>query len=143
MNRFLAEYADVMQHATPQKTLNGNQNMMQNGHPKGQNGVQTQIQRYFRVPFARSGDQFRPGNENKKTGWWYAHFDGQYIARQMELHPEKTPVLLLAGEFNGLKTARKKYLKHRDTLNFISPFIFRSRRYADVRIKFGAKRTCS
>merc|ERR1711935_790845 len=32
-----------------------------------------------------------------KKGWWYAHFDGQWIARQMELHPEKPPVLLLAG----------------------------------------------
>lgn len=33
-------------------------------------------------------------------GMWYAHFDGQWIARQMELHPNKKPVLLLAGKYN-------------------------------------------
>jgi len=31
------------------------------------------------------------------TGYWYAHFDGQWIARQLELHPDKVPVLLLSG----------------------------------------------
>lgn len=46
--------------------------------------------RYFRIPFAR------PGSDEAR-GWWYAHFDGQYVARQMELHPDKTPVLLQAG----------------------------------------------
>lgn len=48
-------------------------------------------QRYFRIPFQRTG-----GDQSKK-GWWYAHFDGQYVARQMELHPEKPPILLVAG----------------------------------------------
>ena len=39
------------------------------------------------------------GNSNqKKKGWWFAHFDGQWIARQMELHPDKPPVLLVAGK---------------------------------------------
>ncbi|KAI8423720.1 hypothetical protein MSG28_012751 [Choristoneura fumiferana] len=33
----------------------------------------------------------------ERRGWWYAHFDGQYVARQMELHPDKAPVLLQAG----------------------------------------------
>ncbi|XP_044756071.1 myosin heavy chain 95F isoform X1 [Coccinella septempunctata] len=47
-------------------------------------------QRYFRIPFTR-------GDPNKK-GFWFAHFDGQYVARQMELHPEKVPVLLIAGK---------------------------------------------
>ncbi|XP_050667536.1 myosin heavy chain 95F [Leptidea sinapis] len=46
--------------------------------------------RYFRIPFVRAGD-------GDKRGWWYAHFDGQYVARQMELHADKTPVLLRAG----------------------------------------------
>lgn len=32
-----------------------------------------------------------------KRGWWYAHFDGQYVARQMELHADKPPILLVAG----------------------------------------------
>ncbi|CAH0558642.1 unnamed protein product [Brassicogethes aeneus] len=48
-------------------------------------------QRYFRIPFQR------PGTEQGQKGWWYAHFDGQYVARQMEIHPEKAPVLLTAG----------------------------------------------
>lgn len=33
-----------------------------------------------------------------KRGLWYAHFDGQYVARQMELHADKPPILLVAGE---------------------------------------------
>jgi myosin-6 len=28
----------------------------------------------------------------------FAHFDGQWIARQMELHEGKTPLLLVAGD---------------------------------------------
>ncbi|KOB69509.1 Myosin vi, partial [Operophtera brumata] len=54
--------------------------------------------RYFRIPFVRPS----PGGvgsapaEGERRGWWYAHFDGQYVARQMELHPDKTPVLLQA-----------------------------------------------
>jgi len=56
---------------------------------------QKQLQRYFRVPFASpsSKDQL-----NRKKGWWYAHFNGQWVARQLELHPEKIPVLLVAGK---------------------------------------------
>ncbi|XP_049820638.1 myosin heavy chain 95F isoform X2 [Aethina tumida] len=48
-------------------------------------------QRYFRIPFQK------PGVESSSKGWWYAHFDGQYVARQMELHPERAPILLVAG----------------------------------------------
>jgi myosin-6 len=54
----------------------------------------TRPQRFFRIPFIRPGDKGKPGS---KKGWWFAHFDGQWIARQMELHPEKSPVLLVAG----------------------------------------------
>lgn len=36
-------------------------------------------------------------NDNTNRGWWYAHFDGLYVARQMELHAEKPPILLIAG----------------------------------------------
>lgn len=42
----------------------------------------------------------RPSNDpedNTKRGWWYAHFDGQYVGRQMELHADKPPILLVAG----------------------------------------------
>ena len=48
-------------------------------------------QRYFRIPFMRPG-------QDKRRGWWYAHFDGQYVARQLELHPGKQSLLLLAGK---------------------------------------------
>jgi myosin-6 len=52
-------------------------------------------QRFFRIPFIRPGDKGKAGS---KKGWWFAHFDGQWIARQMELHPEKPAVLLTAGK---------------------------------------------
>ncbi|KAK7904937.1 hypothetical protein WMY93_017544 [Mugilogobius chulae] len=32
-------------------------------------------QRYFRIPFIRPADQYKDP-QNKKKGWWYAHFDG-------------------------------------------------------------------
>ncbi|CAH1799090.1 unnamed protein product [Owenia fusiformis] len=61
------------------------------------NGAADQAtQRYFRIPFVRPSDEHRD-SEFKKKGWWYAHFDGKWIARQMELHPEKDAVLLVAG----------------------------------------------
>ena len=55
-----------------------------------------QQQRYFRVPFIRPDP---PGQTslNKKKGWWFAHFEGQWVARQLELHPDKEPLLLVAG----------------------------------------------
>lgn len=52
------------------------------------------IHRYFRIPFVRPSND---PNDNTKRGWWYAHFDGQYVARQMELHADKPPILLVAG----------------------------------------------
>ncbi|CAG9132124.1 unnamed protein product [Plutella xylostella] len=52
--------------------------------------------RYFRIPFVRPSTTEPAG----RRGWWYAHFDGQYVARQMELHPDKTPVLLQSDERN-------------------------------------------
>lgn len=54
-------------------------------------------QRFFRVPFMRRTNQYRD-SEFKKQGWWYAHFDGQWIARQMELHQGRSALLLVAGE---------------------------------------------
>jgi myosin-6 len=52
-------------------------------------------QRFFRIPFVRPGDK-KEGY--RKKGWWFAHFDGNWIARQMELHPDQPPVLLEAGK---------------------------------------------
>ncbi|CAG9536205.1 unnamed protein product [Cercopithifilaria johnstoni] len=59
------------------------------------------IQRYFKVPFAKSTRGLMNMRDISEVaishGMWYAHFDGQWIARQMELHPNKKPILLLAG----------------------------------------------
>ena len=52
-------------------------------------------QRYFKVPFASSSAKDRL---NRRKGWWYAHFNGQWVARQLELHPDKVPILLVAGK---------------------------------------------
>ena len=59
--------------------------------------------RYFRIPFVRPG---AAGEAADRRGWWYAHFDGQYVARQMELHPDKTPVLLQAGDVSATDYSR-------------------------------------
>lgn len=48
-------------------------------------------QRFFRIPFVK------PSATTGQRGWWFAHFDGQWIARQLELHPDKHPILLVAG----------------------------------------------
>ena len=56
--------------------------------------------RFFRIPFVRpdgSSDSNNPAHQSGR-GWWYAHFDGQWIARQMELHPGRAPILLVAGK---------------------------------------------
>ncbi|VDM36765.1 unnamed protein product [Toxocara canis] len=36
-------------------------------------------------------------NRVVQSGTWYAHFDGQWVARQMEIYPNRNPVLLIAG----------------------------------------------
>lgn len=66
---------------------------------KAQPIIPTSSQRYFRIPFVRSNTPRPPGSGgDQHRGWWYAHFDGQYVARQMELHPDKPAILLNAGE---------------------------------------------
>lgn len=50
-------------------------------------------QRYFRIPFVKAASA-----TGGQRGWWFAHFDGQWIARQLELHPDKEPILLVAGQ---------------------------------------------
>lgn len=44
-----------------------------------------------------------------KRGLWYAHFDGQYVARQMELHADKPPILLVAGKYKKLHFLQKYF----------------------------------
>ncbi|OZC12787.1 hypothetical protein X798_00421 [Onchocerca flexuosa] len=62
----------------------------------------TNIQRYFKVPFAKPARGQMNMHDILEVavshGMWYAHFDGQWIARQMELHPNKKPILLIAGQ---------------------------------------------
>lgn len=55
---------------------------------------QVEQDRYFRVPFLRpsAAEQMKKGR-----GWWYAHFKGQWIVRQLELYPNTAPLLLVAG----------------------------------------------
>ena len=70
--------------------------------PKAQQQEQDKnaVQRYFKIPFARPADEFRDNND--KHGMWYAHFDGKWIARQMEVYPDKPAILLVAGELSLL-----------------------------------------
>ncbi|XP_050079462.1 myosin heavy chain 95F [Anopheles maculipalpis] len=63
------------------------------------------VHRYFRIPFVRPTNGGGPevatvaaNADDSKRSWWYAHFDGQYVARQMELHTDKPPILLVAGK---------------------------------------------
>ena len=51
-------------------------------------------ERYFRVPFLRPV----PEQLNKNRGWWYAHFKGRWIVRQLEIYPNTAPLLLIAGK---------------------------------------------
>ena len=44
----------------------------------------------------KPGDEYRD-NDYKKRGFWFAHFDGQWIARQLEMHPNGVNVVLVAG----------------------------------------------
>uniref|UniRef100_A0A6G1S8K6 Myosin heavy chain 95F n=1 Tax=Aceria tosichella TaxID=561515 RepID=A0A6G1S8K6_9ACAR len=53
-------------------------------------------QRYFRIPFLKPGSASAASGGQR--GWWFAHFDGQWIARQLELHPNREPILLVAGK---------------------------------------------
>uniref|UniRef100_A0A8C7LLA3 Unconventional myosin-VI n=1 Tax=Oncorhynchus mykiss TaxID=8022 RepID=A0A8C7LLA3_ONCMY len=82
---------------TPQKALLSNANPAPPIPARQHEVAMNRQQRYFRIPFIRPGDQYKDP-QNKKKGWWYAHFDGPWIARQMELHPDKQPILLVAGK---------------------------------------------
>ncbi|TRY59149.1 hypothetical protein DNTS_032400 [Danionella cerebrum] len=73
------------------------QNPTMSAAPRQQEVLLSRQQRFFRIPFIRPGEQYKEPT-GKKKGWWYAHFDGHWIARQMELHPDKHPILLVAGK---------------------------------------------
>ena len=50
-------------------------------------------QRFFRLPLKQVGAN---GN-SYVAGWWLAHFDGPWIARQLEIRDNTFPVLKIAG----------------------------------------------
>jgi len=59
------------------------------------NNVQSDSEnRYFKVPFVKDSVL---SNLNKAEGWWLAHFQGQWIRRQIEVHEGKTTIFLKAG----------------------------------------------
>nr|XP_056712363.1 unconventional myosin-VI isoform X2 [Euleptes europaea] len=89
--------ADAEQRAPKSVTDYAQQNPTSQLPAKQQEIEMNRQQRYFRIPFIRPADQYKDP-QNKKKGWWYAHFDGPWIARQMELHPDKPPILLVAGK---------------------------------------------
>jgi myosin-6 len=65
--------------------------------PKKKKAVD-RTQRFYRIPFIRPEDKSVAGGQGAASkGQWYAHFDGQWIARQMEIHADREPVLLVAG----------------------------------------------
>lgn len=58
-----------------------------NGNAKKSSGAKGAEQRYFRIPFIRPNEQNRDSNgEQKKKGWWYAHFDGKMCLFTFEFH---------------------------------------------------------
>ncbi|KAG8444861.1 hypothetical protein GDO86_009859 [Hymenochirus boettgeri] len=89
--------ADTEQRAPKSVTDYAQQNPVVQLPARQQEIEMNRQQRYFRIPFIRPADQYKEP-QNKKKGWWYAHFDGPWIARQMELHPDKPPILLVAGK---------------------------------------------
>lgn len=52
-------------------------------------------QRYFKVSFATDNKKKNGGSQ---SGMWYAHFNGQYIRRQLTIRPSQKPQLLVAGK---------------------------------------------
>ncbi|CAF3308813.1 unnamed protein product [Rotaria socialis] len=75
----------------------GGQGATASSNSKGGGSGKASEQRFFRIPFLRPNERSSDASDQKKTGWWYAHFDDKWIARQMEIHPNKKPVLLVSG----------------------------------------------
>uniref|UniRef100_A0A674F7U8 Unconventional myosin-VI n=1 Tax=Salmo trutta TaxID=8032 RepID=A0A674F7U8_SALTR len=88
----ITDYGEINAHF-----INTQQNPARATATQQQEMAMNRQQRYFRILFIRPADQYKDP-QNKKKGWWYAHFDGPWIARQLELHPDKQPILLVAGK---------------------------------------------
>lgn len=80
-----AKPSEVMNERAPKSVYQYQQSYP---HPTSPSPTGAPSQRYFRIPFVKG--------QNK--GLWYAHFDGQFIARQMEIHAGKEPTLLVSGD---------------------------------------------
>ena len=103
-HRRLKVYHSWKSRANRNKTLNGEQQQQRapnsvlhqnfNNYNIIDSDINSKEQRYFRIPFVK------PNCASGQKGWWFAHFDGQWIARQMEIHAEKIPILLIAGKLS-------------------------------------------
>uniref|UniRef100_A0A7E4VJX7 Myosin motor domain-containing protein n=1 Tax=Panagrellus redivivus TaxID=6233 RepID=A0A7E4VJX7_PANRE len=58
-------------------------------------GMSDQKSRFFRTTLA-SRKRLTPGGVPEK-GYWYTHFKGEFIVREMQLKSDSAPVLLVAG----------------------------------------------
>ncbi|CAD6190954.1 unnamed protein product [Caenorhabditis auriculariae] len=60
------------------------------------------LQRYFKVPFnSKTESTKNPGKmelSGAPSGIWFAHFNGQWIQRQISVKPGSKPALLIAGK---------------------------------------------
>lgn len=55
-------------------------------------------QRYFVVQFTKTAIEGDVNVFSKdKKGYWYIHFDGQRVAKQIEWNPDKPPTVMIAG----------------------------------------------
>lgn len=81
------------------RASNNNTESNQNGNHNGLNSDSSEY-RMNRETFLENRSNFSFSLSLAKRGLWYAHFDGQYVARQMELHTDKPPILLVAGKFS-------------------------------------------
>lgn len=52
---------------------------------------------FFRPSERLTGNNLTSNGDEKKKGLWYSHFDGKWIARQIELFEDKSCTLLVAG----------------------------------------------
>lgn len=85
--------SSVMEQSNNGKSSPGSDQFDSSGNVKNGRSVGlANEQRYFRIPFVKTS------SNSGQRGWWFAHFDGQWIARQLELHPDKEPILLIAGQ---------------------------------------------
>ena len=60
---------------------------------------------------AGGGEVSSPAS-SAQQGWWYAHFDGDWIGRQMELHPGKEGILGIVQEVKRTALTSRQRLSY-------------------------------